>query len=366
MPNLLTAQPYAVDALYRAEKQKHFAGESKNMNWDDVADGIALKAGASAKGKSATTAESGWYVSPAIKADFPFQELLPSWNIKLNEKTQSYRVFMRICDVEENWSPWLYFGKGGTPRARLSHANKLTSSTKWGQVDVDYMMLARPAHYFQYKVALENRGSPRNAPVLQRFFVSYSNIAGDRKLFAAVQKNAARLKGDWATTLSVPYRSQLAVRQKSLRGQICCPTCVSMILESNGVNRPTIEVARTAYDSEFKIYGTWPRAAQTAAHYGMLAWVDRFRTDDDVKRVIAEGIPLMASIRAKQGELRGARYKFSGGHLICIRGFTADGDYIVNDPYSAGPGGKEIVYHKEDIAKVWFEKGGVGIVIRKP
>ena len=74
----------------------------------------------------------------------------------------------------------------------------------------------------------------------------------------------------------------------------------------------------------------------------------------------------MASIRVDRGELKSARYKSSKGHLILLVGYTPNGDYIVNDPYSEVPNGAEIEYTEADIGKVWLDKGGVAVVIRAP
>ena len=48
---------------------------------------------------------------------------------------------------------------------------------------------------------------------------------------------------------------------------------------------------------------------------------------------IAAGIPLVVSVSFKKGELTGAGYG-TNGHLMVIRGFTATGDVIANDPAS--------------------------------
>jgi hypothetical protein len=64
------------------------------------------------------------------------------------------------------------------------------------------------------------------------------------------------------------------------------------------------------------------------------------------------------------GELRGAQYGKSNGHIIVITGFHKDGRYIVNDPASPGPDDGEINYFAEDIEKVWLDKGGVAILIK--
>jgi len=84
-----------------------------------------------------------------------------------------------------------------------------------------------------------------------------------------------------------------------------------------------------------------------------------------VKLDIAKGHPVIASIRFKKGEVKGFLYEFTRGHLIVIRGFTPDGNVIVNDPASRDKGNGP-VYPATEFAKAWFDNGGVGYVIHPP
>jgi hypothetical protein len=367
MPNVLTNHPHAVDALYRAEKQKNFAGQKSGLAWDAKNQELALKT-SDYETSGELRVYRGKFESEPIEGKFPFHEVVPSWNIRLNEESQGYRIEVRVAAEDKKWSPWFYFGSAGV-MANDKAYKRTRRSPEWGMVDVDYLLLKKPAKYFQYRVQLEARGkrqpAGKNRLALQRFFVSYSNTSGDEALYK--KYGPGKVAGsNWATTVSVPYRSQRWVPNVRLRGQICCPTCISMVLEAYGVNKPTMEVCRDALCAEEQIYGVWPRASQAAAKNGMVAWVDRFRSHDDVKRMIQKKIPVVASIRAGKNELPSSEYKSTNGHLILIRGFTPDGDYIVNDPYSQGPEGAESVYGKDEITKVWLDKGGVGVVIHPP
>jgi hypothetical protein len=281
----------------------------------------------------------------------------------IDEKTQGYRIFLRVRGPKGRWSPWFYLGSGGTLTPKRKSSSRVTRHEDWGKVRIDYLHLAKPASAFQYRVILEsaNEGSKIPAPALQRFFVAFSGQVENSTTFSKGRKFDGREK-----SIPVPYRSQKAVDEEDLRGHICCPTCVAMLLQHYGVNLPTMEVCRQAYDSESKIYGVWPRATHTASRHGLEGWIQRFRSHDEVKAMLATGQPVMASIRVADGELRGADYRKSNGHLILLVGFKTNGDYIVNDPYTTGPGGAAIDYHQDDIEKVWLECGGVGLIIKLP
>jgi hypothetical protein len=353
MANTLDNPPHAVDDFRTARNRRDFRGEACGMGWDAARRGIALDGAA------------GWYVSEPQRPGFGFQDILPSWNIALDERTQGYRIHLRVADEAGRWSPWFYFGSAGT-MLDPKPARRVMRSAGWGEVDVDHLRLSKPAAAYQYRVSLENRRSRGQAPALLRFSVCASDRGGDEARWKAAEAAKPPLGDDWLTTLPVPYRSQRWIADRRTAGSICCPTCIAMVLEGSGVSLPTLQVAGEAFDAENGIYGNWPRAAQLVVKHGLESYVTRFRRDEDVKRMIARGLPVVASIRARKGELTRARYDRTAGHLILIRGFTRDGDYIVNDPYSEGPEGEESVYPREDIRRVWFDKGGAGIVILNP
>jgi hypothetical protein len=367
MSNSLARVAHSGSGLYQSTAADLMSGELEGLAWNTRRGGLTLMPSARATKVGSARMCRGSFISRPVDTENAFLELLPSWNLSLNDSTQGYRVQIRVGDREGKWSPWLYFGSGGTATGKS--ASPRTSVAKWGDVKVDYLMLKRAAVHFQFRVDLEgdqeSLADPAERPVLRRLFAAYAGeVAAENAsgIGQAAREKSPRRRVD----LKVPYRSQTDVPVKKLRSVICCPTCIAMALEWHGVDKPTLDVCAEAYDPEHKIYGMWPRAAQTAANNGMIACVQRFGTHTEVREALEAGTPLVASIRVRSGELSGAKYRKSKGHLILIRGFTAAGNYIVNDPYSPGPRGKEIEYAAADLDKVWLDKGGVAIVMRKP
>ena len=84
-----------------------------------------------------------------------------------------------------------------------------------------------------------------------------------------------------------------------------------------------------------------------------------------LRALIALVTPVVALIRFRKGEVKGFLYESTAGHLIVIRGFKPNGDVIVNDP-ARREKGNGVVYQASEMAKAWFDNGGVGYVIRKP
>ncbi len=367
MGNVLIGKTYAIDRLYRVDAAAAFAGKSVNLGWNSRRQGMVLVPPAvGAAARSAII--RGKFTSTPVQAELPFHEVLPSWNIELDEKAQGYRIALRVAGQNDKWSPWFYLGSGGIAVERV--ARKTTQSAAWGEVHTDFLVLRKAATQFQYRVELESTREasavPAQRATLRRFFVSYSNTSEDPELYREFKSASLPELPRREINIPIPYRSQRDVAVKKLRNQICCPTCVSMILAANGIEKPTLQVAAEALCRETDTYGVWPRASQIAAMNGMDAWVQRLRTHAEVKSMLASGQPVMASIRVNKGDWAHKTYTQSKGHLILLRGIRMNGDYIVNDPFATGPTGAEIDYSEKDMEKVWLEKGGVAIIIRKP
>lgn len=347
--NRLCRTGFERDFLYVAEGARGFSGEKKNMRWDKTVGALRAITG------NGTVPTKAAYISPVIRCRFPATEFLPSWNIRLNGPGQGFRVMIRAVDKTGKVSPWFFIGEGGTIDREVKPKTEFPG---WGKTHIDYIALKNPAVAFQYKLEFAASGVAKaSGAELHRFFVHYS---GQSKR-SSIGKKLVRPRRD--IRVPVPYRSQLDVKVKKLRNVICCPTCVAMVLEYHGIDKPTLAICEDSYDERHGIYGIWPRASQAAFQNGRRAWISRFRGIDEMLNVLKKGQPIIASIRVGEGELRGARYPKSNGHLIVIVGYGENGRVLVNDPFSVGPGGAEIEYESDDIEKVWLDRGGVAILI---
>jgi len=231
-----------------------------------------------------------------------------------------------------------------------------------GEVYIDNLILERSATAVQVRVTLFNYELESGvSPQIRRIALSYSGYAPE---IAAADLASIKLEtSQWARDLKVPFRTQKDA-PPALSNQICSPTSVSMVMQYFGVNRPTIENALAIYDSEYDLFGNWARAVERAGEFGLDGWVQRFRNWEEVKVEIAKGQPVIASIAFRKGEFDSAVISRTNVHLIVIRGFTTDGDVIVNDPANREKG-EGAVYKAEELGRAWFGHGGVGYVIGK-
>ena len=313
----------------------------------------------------------GSWTGPEVSAAMPFTELLPSWNPDCPPDT-GIRLDLRVRDANGGrWSPWLYMGSWGKTVGKEKRVTRDESSG--AAVHIDYLKLRKPADAYQARITFYSFSLDEKVnPSVRRLTVCYSGVIEDGGDRAGGGRNSpvgrhpdplpSTGEGKaWARDLGVPFRAQ-TVEHKALKGEICSPTSVSMVLQHWGFDRPTAENALAIYDPEYDLFGNWGRAVAWAGQNGFDAYLRRFRDFEQVKEMIAAGQPIIASVRFKEGECPSFVMKKTAGHLIVIRGMTPDGDVIVNDPASTEKGNNAI-YRAQDVRRAWLDKGGVGYLI---
>jgi hypothetical protein len=305
----------------------------------------------------------GSWVSPIVESEFGFTELIPSWNVTTPRDT-GVRFQVRTRDgASGQWSPWLYLGQWGRT-IDASSKDEIVTEFAGGMVYTDNLLLDHPASAFQVRASLQSFDLDRSVnPIVRRIAVSYSGQVTDRtqreKLIQPV-----KIKGDWARDIPVPFRAQ-GDAPRNVRSSICSPTSTTMVMAFCGVDCPTVENALAIYDDRVDDFGNWARAVARAGECGLDAWITRVRNWDQAKLYIAQGQPLIASIRFKHGEFPSNVLKSTAGHLLVIRGFKPNGDVICNDPASRDKG-NGVVYKADELGRAWFKNaGGVAYIISK-
>ncbi len=231
-----------------------------------------------------------------------------------------------------------------------------------GAVDTDTLRLRRPATEWQVQVHL-HAGAHGDMPKLS--LVAVTTDAGNAALHASTTASALGIDID------VPERTQRVQESPdALAGggdSWCSPTSVSMVMAywAARTHHPHWDVAVPAaaagtYDPVYDGCGNWPFNVAFASEHGLAGWVERMDGMADLERAIVAGVPLVASIKVAPGELDGSPYPKTDGHLLVVRGFTPEGDVIVNDPYGL-PGHIRIVYKRAQFEHVWMG-GSQGIV----
>lgn len=290
-------------------------------------------------------ADGGVFTSRIVERNAPFTELLPSWNVLAAPGT-SFRVDVRVGRKEEGtWSPWLLIGDWGTP------VTPRVTRFPGGKVAVDVFESEEPWDLAQLR--LEGTGGSGELHV-HRASLAFTDTRTLPERVAAAGAEA------WPAPVSVrvPARSQKD-EHPSIAGSVCSPTSVAMVMELNGVHIATAPFAGEVLDPTHKIYGNWSRAVQGAFSHGVPGSLVRVSSWQAVAEFLRRRIPLVASIRAEEGELAGAPYRRTAGHLLVVTGIGPAGQVLVNDPAADWPGEVRRTYRREDLERCWFAKGGV-------
>ncbi len=317
------------------------------------------------------------YTSPWFRADFPFNEVLISWNVDVPEKA-GFAVALRFehggegevaREGEKAASAWYHLGRfGGHPGVE-----GVIMEDGGGKVEIDCFRAKGLYRMYQYRVSLAGgnagndpaNGGTSGLPRIQRVSVIVSNTTGDRTLHEKHARRPGPPPPYVPLRLDVPFRSQQS-EDATISGRICSPTSVAMVMAYRGVDRPTAEVAARAFDSDHDIYGNWPANVQAAYSFGLRGRLARFRSWDDAREKLAAGQPIVISIRDPEGVLRNAPYRKTDGHLLVLCGFDEHGNPCVNDPAAPDAARGLTVYDREQMERVWLDQGGLGYLIEGP
>lgn len=303
--------------------------------------------------KDAST--SGVFVSQPVTAPFPMTELLPSWNIDRPTST-GFAVYFKVSPNGAEWSDWLYLGRDGIyPRPEERNLD-----FPGGKVDVDYILFEKPHRFYSWKVVLYSE-NPDASPVLKLFSVCAGNVEGDEELYEKFGNKKIAPQGK-EIRLETKGRYQLAddpTIPKRMRGAICCPVSVAIVLDYLHHDLPSKQVCDLCYDRDYRLWGNWPRAAQTLSLFGLKSYVTQVRSVVEMRTWLAKELPLIISIKAYKGDLVSPPYKEAPGHIMVVSGMDEEGNLYINDPYDKA--GVRL-WTKEEIEKVHIDRGGVTII----
>jgi hypothetical protein len=303
--------------------------------------------------RTLNSAPDGSLITEELVASAPFTECLPSWNV---DPTLPFNVEIRTRPAgSELWTPWLLIGDWGVS----TRPDEVVTACDEVRIAVDVLEASAPQDRAQL------RFTPGGSSPLTPGQVEASLVFTDRDRLDARMAAAGAEPWPLPVQLSVPARSQRAAGE-DIGHRVCSPTSVAMVAAYHGAPVPTREMAATLLDPHFDIYGNWNRAVQGAFRHGVPGALVRVSSWETVAEYLENGRPLVASIRAAPGELRGAPYEKTAGHLLVITGLGLGGVVFVNDPAASWPGTVSRRYMRADLEQVWFRNGGVAYAFQAP
>lgn len=348
------------------------AGERRTLSASEFAACVRSRAEPTANGVLLAPAGAG--LAAAASIDLPvhrgpaFRDALASWNARVPDG-MGLIVDLRVAPADgpwtpAAWSPWLELGDWGAISAEST-----VMSFEGGRVHVDEFRSERRWAQAQLRVRAWRTSADATARVtLERVTLCLSDrttphrVAWDRFRPSRSCSNPAPRGPFESKRRDVPFRSQRTLSAE-LAPRACSPTSLAMVLAYRGVDRPTEEVAALVYDREHSIYGNWTRAIQGAFTLGVPGYLTRFSSWDGVEDAIRTGQPLVISIATRKGELPGAPYEATDGHLLVLCGFDERGDVLVNDPAATDAATGQRTYSRKHLERCWFDHGGVAYVL---
>jgi hypothetical protein len=170
----------------------------------------------------------------------------------------------------------------------------------------------------------------------------------------------------WGRELAVPAHSQMVYPDGGEAW--CSPVSLSMVMAywadrtgKKDFDQPVPAVVWGTYDYAYGGNGNWPFNTAYASSLGFDASVRWLDSLEEVERCVTAGLPVIASIAWKRGELSRAPIPESEGHLLVIRGFDSSGNVIVNDPAGRDDSRVRRVYRRDEFARAWFCSGSGGV-----
>ncbi|WP_224362810.1 peptidase C39 family protein [Hyalangium versicolor] len=260
--------------------------------------------------------------------------------------------------VEGTWTQDYDFGPWASDTSTVSRRSVNGQADALGDVSTDTLVLKKRADSVRVTVWLYSAQSGVT-PRVRALSLALSD--GTRTPADGPSERLA-----WGTVLDVPGRSQMIYPGG---GPVwCSPTSTTMLLGywAQKLGRPElVEAVPTAaantYDEVYAGTGNWSFNVAYAASqgggalHGLVARLDSF---NQVERLIAAGIPVSISIAYQEGELSGGASRRSDGHLIVVKGFSPQGDVVVNDPAFSADDKVETTYKRDELWRAWRHSAG--------
>ncbi|MDN5851922.1 MAG: C39 family peptidase [Actinomycetia bacterium] len=323
----------------------------------------------------------GSWTSPVVDLGFEASQAVPSWNAKTPTGTWVETRFRGRHD-DGSWTKWYVMGRwtSGMDFER----GDIHRTSVGGQGDDDASIWTdtltaddgREVNAYQLRVRLMRPVDGTNrSPRVSAVGAMASEDGGEP---GATSERYL----DHAIELDVPQFSQNIHAGEypdfGGGGQVwCSPTSSTMVQYSwgkqyhvkkkdlRGIEAPNGDpqvdyAAMHTWDYEYDGAGNWPYNAAYVSTFGLETFVTRLRSLAEIERFVEAGIPVVVSLAFDEEEMPEAGYG-TNGHLMVVRGFTDEGDPILNDPAAHSNEGVRNVYTRENFEKVW-QQSSEGIV----
>ncbi|MEU4528356.1 peptidase C39 family protein [Micromonospora ureilytica] len=325
-------------------------------------------------------AQRGTWTSPPVPVGFAVAEVVPSWTADTPDGCW-IEVELRGWHDDAPSTDWYRLARWAADDHTVRRTSLPGQRDSAARVDTDTLLVTgATVTGWQARVTLCRPAGSPTGPVLHSIgAVATGPTPTDHGNEREPTSTAAR-----GIVLDVPrYSQRLHAGQYPQWGgggdSWCSPTCTSMVLaywgaeptpdryawvEPPGPRPVVVHAARHCYDHAYAGAGNWPFNTAYAGLHGVDAFVTRLRSLVEAEAFVAAGIPLIVSAAFRADEVPGLGYD-TGGHLMVLVGFTADGDPVLNDPYAPDDDAVRRTVPRRGFEAVWQRgSGGVAYVLR--
>jgi hypothetical protein len=332
----------------------------------------------------------GTWTSAFTNLSFEFNELVASWNATTPAGSW-IQVEVQPQIEGKGLAKWYILGRWSSSDSTFHRTSVGGQGDANGFVSID-TFFAKDHLALSYRLRVSLYRRPAGAsPSLTRLSAIAMNLTNQKNTFPS-----ATTMSSPAVDLAVPQYSQEIHHgdfpQYDNGGEAwCSPTSTSMVVsywsQETGTNYdptpadyswvtatlptpphkdPWVDyTAREVYDYHYNGAGNWPFNVAYAASRGLMGEVTALHNLREAEPFLKLGIPLVASVAWESNKLDTA-IKSTNGHLLVIRGFTADGSKVIaNDPASTDDSMVKHFYDREQFERAWIPaSGGIVYVIR--
>lgn len=301
-----------------------------------------------------------WYAQHVTdEAEVHFSEAIASWQANVPEGAW-LEVELR-AQVDGRWSKWYSMGVWLEAESLFQRHSVKGQGDEDGTVYTDSLVMKKEASALQARITL---------CTIDRAVTP--TVRGLGVTLSGAQDEAGRVPfSGVASDLNVPKRSQMVFPNG---GNVwCSPTCVSMVMaywaELTGrpqLDVPVPEAKDKVWDHVYQGAGNWIFNTAYASSFGLQAKVVRMQSLADVERWTAAGVPVVASIAYKEGELGGSPLPKVAGHLVVVRGFDAEGNVLSNDPAFPSDAEVSTVYDRLQFERCWLGNSNGAVYLIHP
>ncbi|GAA2275723.1 peptidase C39 family protein [Streptomyces hawaiiensis] len=314
--------------------------------------------------------EYATWTSPVHRLAVPATEAIVSWNAHTPAGTW-IQAEIKATYTDGSSTPWYVMGRWAADDRDIRRTSvddqKDTKSTVWTDtLAIDDPSTGLRLASYRLRLTLHRKPGTKVTPTVWRLGAMGSDVP-DRFTVPASAPGLAK-------ELAVPRYSQEIHKGRYPEydngGEAwCSPTSSQMIIEYWGGRLTAAQLAwvdpayddpqvchaaRFTYDYQYAGCGNWPfNAAYAATFKDLQGVVTRLGSLTELEMLIAAGIPAITSQSFLKEELTGAGYG-TAGHLMTVVGFTADGDVIANDPFSATNEAVRRVYRRREWENIWL------------